>query len=121
RRPLAQPADLLCAVGSFFFSSRRRHTSFSRDWSSDVCSSDLSLLRNSNGVDHSVDAQWLMAGIMDKGIVIPIVAIRFSGLMSYRSEERRVGNRASQIVFHSDLIKFLKKLRFLKTRGLGVK
>src|SRR5215475_5167093 len=28
-------------VGFFFFSSRRRHTSFSRDWSSDVCSSDL--------------------------------------------------------------------------------
>src|SRR5690606_39734134 len=26
---------------SFFFSSRRRHTRFSRDWSSDVCSSDL--------------------------------------------------------------------------------
>src|SRR6266511_4128452 len=24
----------------FFFSSRRRHTRFSRDWSSDVCSSD---------------------------------------------------------------------------------
>src|SRR5690606_40780339 len=29
---------LLCV---FFFSSRRRHTRFSRDWSSDVCSSDL--------------------------------------------------------------------------------
>src|SRR5690606_33747244 len=30
------------SVGSlFFFSSRRRHTRFSRDWSSDVCSSDL--------------------------------------------------------------------------------
>src|SRR5690606_15305155 len=28
-------------VASFFFSSRRRHTRFSRDWSSDVCSSDL--------------------------------------------------------------------------------
>src|SRR6266511_2368611 len=27
----------------FFFSSRRRHTRFSRDWSSDVCSSDLLL------------------------------------------------------------------------------
>src|SRR5690606_40323799 len=25
----------------YFFSSRRRHTRFSRDWSSDVCSSDL--------------------------------------------------------------------------------
>src|SRR5690606_40794249 len=30
----------------FFFSSRRRHTRFSRDWSSDVCSSDLLELRN---------------------------------------------------------------------------
>src|SRR5436309_3604805 len=28
-------------VIGFFFSSRRRHTRFSRDWSSDVCSSDL--------------------------------------------------------------------------------
>src|SRR5437660_7846182 len=26
---------------SFFFSSRRRHTRWPRDWSSDVCSSDL--------------------------------------------------------------------------------
>src|SRR5574337_818999 len=31
----------LCCVFSFFFSSRRRHTSLSGDWSSDVCSSDL--------------------------------------------------------------------------------
>src|SRR5207253_3371812 len=27
----------------FFFSSRRRHTRWPRDWSSDVCSSDLAL------------------------------------------------------------------------------
>src|SRR5215203_1352753 len=27
----------------FFFSSRRRHTRYWRDWSSDVCSSDLAL------------------------------------------------------------------------------
>src|SRR5256884_6843772 len=30
----------MCIV-CFFFSSRRRHTRCSRDWSSDVCSSDL--------------------------------------------------------------------------------
>src|SRR5207302_3851441 len=30
-----------CILFYFFFSSRRRHTRFSRDWSSDVCSSDL--------------------------------------------------------------------------------
>src|SRR5699024_11811314 len=29
----------------FFFSRRRRHTSSKRDWSSDVCSSDLSRAR----------------------------------------------------------------------------
>src|SRR5699024_11490898 len=29
------------SVLSFFFSSRRRHTRSKRDWSSDVCSSDL--------------------------------------------------------------------------------
>src|SRR5947209_12409395 len=29
----------------FFFSSRRRHTRYWRDWSSDVCSSDLPLRR----------------------------------------------------------------------------
>src|SRR6266700_6282316 len=36
----------------FFFSSRRRHTSFSRDWSSDVCSSDLTGLNRSFGRRH---------------------------------------------------------------------
>src|SRR5436305_15265995 len=30
-----------CFVVFFFFSSRRRHTRCGRDWSSDVCSSDL--------------------------------------------------------------------------------
>src|SRR5947209_13044818 len=31
-------------ISFFFFSSRRRHTRYWRDWSSDVCSSDLPLL-----------------------------------------------------------------------------
>src|SRR5690625_3641516 len=34
--------DLICSY-LFFFSSRRRHTRWPRDWSSDVCSSDLDL------------------------------------------------------------------------------
>src|SRR2546428_9405756 len=32
----------ICFFFFFFFSSRRRHTRSDRDWSSDVCSSDLS-------------------------------------------------------------------------------
>ena len=35
----------------FFFSSRRRHTRSDRDWSSDVCSSDL----GGNSELHTVD------------------------------------------------------------------
>src|SRR6266568_7871058 len=34
-------AELSRLAGSFFFSSRRRHTRWNCDWSSDVCSSDL--------------------------------------------------------------------------------
>src|SRR5690349_24582080 len=36
---------LLCFFFFFFFSSRRRHTRSLRDWSSDVCSSDLAPAR----------------------------------------------------------------------------
>src|SRR5437868_8242233 len=34
---------MLYASPEFFFSSRRRHTRSKRDWSSDVCSSDLGI------------------------------------------------------------------------------
>src|SRR6266536_3666510 len=47
RAPFGRLVALLAALClalslCFFFSSRRRHTSSTRDWSSDVCSSDLS-------------------------------------------------------------------------------
>src|SRR5690606_18428851 len=35
----------------YFFSSRRRHTRFSRDWSSDVCSSDLTVEALGNQIE----------------------------------------------------------------------
>src|SRR2546430_10324145 len=35
------PPKASVVASSFFFSSRRRHTRFDCDWSSDVCSSDL--------------------------------------------------------------------------------
>src|SRR2546422_3716623 len=41
RLSLATPSRWTPLALSFFFSGRRRHTICSRDWSSDVCSSDL--------------------------------------------------------------------------------
>src|SRR3712207_9367348 len=42
----------------FFFSSRRRHTRYWRDWSSDVCSSDLGgyLLHHEEGQTYETEA-----------------------------------------------------------------
>src|SRR3989442_7869054 len=41
----------------FFFSSRRRHTRCGRDWSSDVCSSDLACLRQPHGGPDGAERQ----------------------------------------------------------------
>src|SRR3712207_2622284 len=49
----------LYIVSFFFFSSRRRHTRYWRDWSSDVCSSDLDILV----VNHAL----LLANIASDG------------------------------------------------------
>src|SRR5690349_13523147 len=43
RREKFRVLEFLQALG-FFFSSRRRHTRSLRDWSSDVCSSDLTFI-----------------------------------------------------------------------------
>src|SRR5207253_8298204 len=50
----------------FFFSSRRRHTRWPRDWSSDVCSSDLRRAREIAMIDERTpdeftDADWSQA------------------------------------------------------------
>src|SRR6185295_19767801 len=58
------------------FSSRRRHTRYWRDWSSDVCSSDLR-------VD---DGHEPVVGLRDDG---PGVGVALEPVV--RSEERRVG------------------------------
>src|SRR5690625_7195968 len=39
----------MCTIVLFFFSSRRRHTRWPRDWSSDVCSSDLGISGRADG------------------------------------------------------------------------
>src|SRR5216684_5066788 len=52
-------------LSAFFFSSRRRHTRCSRDWSSDVCSSDLEEIDiHEHWLDYaklSEEDAWLLA------------------------------------------------------------
>src|SRR5206468_8028667 len=84
----------------FFFSSRSRHTSSDRDWSSDVCSSDLddparqparliARLRFFFPEARTIDLLRLPTGVMNV-----VTATRGQGkseMKTYRSEERRVG------------------------------
>src|SRR2546430_12262674 len=89
---------LLCI---FFFSSRRRHTRFDCDWSSDVCSSDLrpdgivcandrtagKLMHSLRLLKYRVPKDVRLVGIDDveyaKLLPVPLTTLR--------SEERRVG------------------------------
>src|SRR5690606_40245750 len=74
----------------FFFSSRRRHTRFSRDWSSDVCSSDLD--GPAPGYDYGeggYDPDRTNIGFNEETGQFQILPMR--SWVSSRSEERRVG------------------------------
>src|SRR5690625_4433811 len=51
----------------FFFSSRRRHTRWPRDWSSDVCSSDLNILYCNVLINDTVNI-FILHGINNWGI-----------------------------------------------------
>src|SRR5436305_9527047 len=77
---------------SFFFSSRRRHTRCGRDWSSDVCSSDLTL-----GTGNGTRERFDRPGLLElNGFNLSVAAAGRVGDFELvgavaRSEERRVG------------------------------
>src|SRR5687768_14692277 len=80
----------------FFFSSRRRHTRCSRDWSSDVCSSDLPLRRGAKSgsitlrdTSGKLMARW-QSNTEASRQRLPADFYLFA-YGRYRSEERRVG------------------------------
>src|SRR5690606_40890951 len=75
----------------FFFSSRRRHTRFSRDWSSDVCSSDLT---PALGLGVMAAHRFLYGAVFVASILISRNLLsdpRDAAAGLARSEERRVG------------------------------
>src|SRR5439155_3900708 len=91
-RPIPWRSASSLSVAIFFFSSRRRHTRWPRDWSSDVCSSDLERLDLVRSIGDAAIAAFFSA---DKDRVREQrrieLAERFSNYLKGRSEERRVG------------------------------
>src|SRR3712207_8480914 len=78
----------------FFFSSRRRHTRYWRDWSSDVCSSDLAAAAPPP-VTREPALTWLPRMLAsapeDRLTVVWHSVVRQYVDRAERSEERRVG------------------------------
>src|SRR5207249_9189845 len=87
----------------FFFPSRRRHTSSKRDWSSDVCSSDLAGAIVSTADDVARFYRALLVGRLLPPDLMRAMettvgarslgpGVRYGlGIAMVRSEERRVG------------------------------
>src|SRR5207237_6902799 len=74
-----------------FFSSRRRHTRFKCDWSSDVCSSDL--IWGTVVVDAVIDEHGnvVQARVVSGHPLLMDAALKAVLLWKYETEERRVG------------------------------
>src|SRR5690348_18184207 len=90
----------------FFFSSRRRHTRWTGDWSSDVCSSDLvEEIASIEGLDEDVatELQSRATEALDRREPASREERRSLGVSDdlaeipplTRSEERRVGKECS--------------------------
>src|SRR5207245_5262457 len=80
-----------CSLSAFFFffSSRRRHTRCYRDWSSDVCSSDLAA---AHGPDRARALQLLVQATYTASSVAKYLGYPAEAWIgAERSEERRVG------------------------------
>src|SRR5699024_11736084 len=96
----------LCGV-FFFFSSRRRHTRSKRDWSSDVCSSDLGhCFADRSGLEavtmRAVAAELdgvaaaLYRHVRGRDELIDLIRDEVLAERRERSEERRVGEEGRE-------------------------
>src|SRR5256886_4489842 len=86
----------------FFFSSRRRHTRFDCDWSSDVCSSDLNMMQKDMllalELGRQLDVPMPTTAVTNEfltaargmGVADKDFAVVFA-VLAKRSGERRVG------------------------------
>src|SRR5215471_14799707 len=85
----------------FFFSSRRRHTRSLRDWSSDVCSSDLEVLRDGETYSSGQIIELIMGDVMGKHIMLGMddpEHRRYRALVSTAFGQKAIARWEAQLV-----------------------
>src|SRR5438309_9189690 len=95
----AMPADYANGIYSFFFSSRRRHTRWNCDWSSDVCSSDLALR-------HAIERNRLHTALLDLALVDDLTGLyNRRGFLTLATRDLRLAHRGNEtlLVAFADL------------------
>src|SRR5699024_12132183 len=76
---------------SFFFSSRRRHTRSKRDWSSDVCSSDLiTSMVSFSSIFAVIFATILSLFYQDLGLTIATVLVLILVVVRHKDNIKRI-------------------------------
>src|SRR6266849_2021832 len=93
----------------FFFSSRRRHTRSTRDWSSDVCSSDLPVIDDfapnlSFFFSYGMDPEYAVLGRVARRIWAVAMKRRYGG--NERSQKLKFHSQTSGRSLHAQEIAF---------------
>src|SRR6266487_2943333 len=73
----------------FFFSSRRRHTRWTGDWSSDVCSSDLSVVAATGRTPMGLYAELAADGLSGFLYTTAISAVQLDEYLGLEPDDRR--------------------------------
>src|SRR6266550_2322415 len=111
----------------FFFSSRRRHTRCSRDWSSDVCSSDLACARAA-AADVGQPLYRYLGGPLARTLPVPLMNVLNGGkhatdsadMQEYMLVPLGAPSFNEAIRMGSEIFHALKKLLHDKGMGTGV-
>src|SRR5690625_7145565 len=107
----------------FFFSSRRRHTRWPRDWSSDVCSSDLGLR---DGINVVIALTLYGIALLVRSVADEIgrascrERVEISGVAVSVQKKRRGGERdvtgAQRVEAHAQIAEVTEKQEHTRTQ-----
>src|SRR5690625_2919991 len=82
----------------FFFSSRRRHTRWPRDWSSDVCSSDLIIKKTNTTIAIIIGLQFGIWGLLIGQVISSYVSLFINSYYTARFIDYTIAEQVKDVL-----------------------